>query len=177
MKEDFKKTIGEHQERNNYWYLLKMKYSERTVLKVGYTSKQPTERFKKISTSFGVTLKNLSVIVIAKTKDANHLENEFHNNNKKKQLSDVNSSLFVKSKECYPYDEKMLNIVRKFIDENKSDFKKCYFHSEFPKKSVIEDSNEVKKLKKTTLTPSEKWNKENILPEKRISKKVQYYGY
>ena len=67
----------------------------------------------------------------------------------------------------------MLNIVSKFIDKNKSDFKDCYFDSEF---NIIKDCNEVKKLIKTTLTPSEKWNKENILPEKRISKKTQFYG-
>ena len=174
MNEDFKKIIGEHQERDGYWYLLKMKYSDRTILKVGHTFADPTERFKGISTSFDVPLKNLSIIVIAKIKYAHLIEKEFHKNNKKKKLSDVNSSLFGKSKECYPYDKKMLNIVSKFIDKNKSDFKDCYFDSEF---NIIKDCNEVKKLIKTTLTPSEKWNKENILPEKRISKKVQYYGY
>jgi len=180
-KSSYKKameSIGEDTGEDCYFYVCKMKIADKTIIKVGKTEQEPKKRFEELHRNFGAT--TLDIMVLAKSPKASSIENKFLGENKSKKLEDVNSNTFNKSRESFPYNDDMICDLIRFLEKEKNNFNKLFKSQEIISEEnklnkFKKESNEVKKLKKTTLTSSKKYIDENKIPAKRISKQTKFY--
>lgn len=113
------KYIEKHLGKNNnvYLYLLHLTYindlgEKINCIKIGHTTRKPIERFSEIYNNFN--LMDMKIIFLLNIDNPNIYERYFHSMYKQFRLKDINSSVFSKSKECYPYDEKMIENIYNF---------------------------------------------------------------